>query len=101
MVSSEMSAVVRQFALPVSVDALVAQFKARQARIGVIGLGYVGLPLVRAVTERDFATLGFDIDPAKIDILNAGGSYIRHTAAATIAGLRDTGRFEATADFAR
>jgi UDP-N-acetyl-D-glucosamine dehydrogenase len=101
MVSLEMSALVRQPTDPVSVDALAAYFTARRARIGVIGLGYVGLPLVRAVTECGFATLGFDIDPAKIDVLNAGGSYIRHIAAAAIAGLRDTGRFEATADFAR
>ena len=96
-----MSAVVKQFPVPVSVDALVAQFKSRRARIGVIGLGYVGLPLVRAAAERGFDAIGFDIDPAKIDILNGGGSYIRHIPAAAIAGLRQTGRFEATADFSR
>jgi UDP-N-acetyl-D-glucosamine dehydrogenase len=101
MVTSKMSAVVKQLAVPISVDSLAARFKARQARIGVIGLGYVGLPLVRVVTERGFTTLGFDIDPAKIATLNAGGSYIRHIAAETIAGLRETGRFEATADFSR
>ncbi len=59
-----MSAVVKQFPVPVSVDALVAQFKSRRARIGVIGLGYVGLPLVRAAAERGFDAIGFDIDPA-------------------------------------
>jgi len=96
-----MSAVVKQFPVPVSVDALVAQFKSRRARIGVIGLGYVGLPLVRATAERGFGVLGFDIDPAKIDILNGGGSYIRHIPAAAIADLRQTGRFEATTDFSR
>jgi UDP-N-acetyl-D-glucosamine dehydrogenase len=96
-----MSAVVKQFPVPVSVDALVAQFKSRRARIGVIGLGYVGLPLVRAAAERGFNALGFDIDPAKIDTLNGGESYIRHIPAAAIVALRQSGRFEATADFSR
>jgi UDP-N-acetyl-D-glucosamine dehydrogenase len=86
---------------PPQVDALIARFQARQVRIGVVGLGYVGLPLVRAVAEHGFTTLGFDVDPAKIDILNGGGSYIRHIAGETIAKLRNTGRFEATADFSR
>ncbi|HTZ36269.1 MAG TPA: nucleotide sugar dehydrogenase [Stellaceae bacterium] len=86
---------------PVSVEALVARFRAHQAKIGVIGLGYVGLPLVRAVAERGFAALGFDIDPAKIRLLNAGGSYIRHIPPEAIAALRQSGRFEATDDFTR
>jgi UDP-N-acetyl-D-glucosamine dehydrogenase len=96
-----MAAVVQQSRVPVSVDALVARFKARQARIGIIGLGYVGLPLVRAVAERGFGALGFDIDRTKIDILNAGGSYIRHISGETIAELHRAGRFEATDDFSR
>jgi UDP-N-acetyl-D-glucosamine dehydrogenase len=96
-----MAAVVQQSRAPISIDALIARFKAHQARIGIIGLGYVGLPLVRAVAERGFSALGFDIDRAKIDVLNAGGSYIRHIAGETIAGLRASGRFEATDDFSR
>jgi UDP-N-acetyl-D-glucosamine dehydrogenase len=87
--------------MPVSIDALVARFRAHQAKIGIIGLGYVGLPLVRAVAEKGFGALGFDVDPAKIAVLNAGGSYIRHIAGETIAALRESGRFEATDDFAR
>ena len=47
---------------PVDVDALVAGFGARTARIGVIGLGYVGLPLAATAAERGFTALGFDID---------------------------------------
>jgi UDP-N-acetyl-D-glucosamine dehydrogenase len=96
-----MSAVVRQSVKSISVDALVARFHAREARIGVIGLGYVGLPLVRAIAEKGFGALGFDIDPTKIAILNAGGSYIRHIQADGIAALQGAGRFEATDDFAR
>jgi UDP-N-acetyl-D-glucosamine dehydrogenase len=74
---------------------------ARAARVGVVGLGYVGLPLVRAAAERGFAVLGFDIDPAKVEALNAGRSYIRHIPSATVADLVERRRFEATADFAR
>jgi UDP-N-acetyl-D-glucosamine dehydrogenase len=59
------------------------------------------LPLVRAVAERGFVALGFDIDSAKIAILNAGGSYIGHISGETIAMLRESRRFEATDDFAR
>ncbi|HWB49046.1 MAG TPA: nucleotide sugar dehydrogenase [Stellaceae bacterium] len=83
------------------VDALVARLRAHQAKIGVIGLGYVGLPLIRTIAQRGFGALGFDIDPAKIAVLNAGGSYINHIPAPTIAALRGSNRFEATDDFAR
>ena len=100
-VSSGMAAVVGPVAVPDSVDAFVARIRAHQAKVGVIGLGYVGLPLLRAVAERGFGALGFDIDPTKIAVLNAGGSYIRHISPDAIAALRGSGRFEATADFAR
>jgi UDP-N-acetyl-D-glucosamine dehydrogenase len=85
----------------VDVDALAARFRARDARIGVIGLGYVGLPLARAAVQRGFHALGVDIDRAKVELLNAGGSYINHISAESVAAVRATGRFEATADFAR
>jgi UDP-N-acetyl-D-glucosamine dehydrogenase len=83
------------------VDGLIARFRTREAKIGVIGLGYVGLPLIRVIAGQGFQALGFDIDEAKIAALNAGGSYIRHIPAETIAGLRASGKFEATADFSR
>ncbi|HWD57180.1 MAG TPA: nucleotide sugar dehydrogenase [Stellaceae bacterium] len=85
----------------VEADAMIARFLDRTATIGVIGLGYVGLPLLRAAAERGFSTLGFDIDQYKIDVINEGGSYIRHVAPETIAVLRKTGRLAATADFSR
>ena len=87
--------------MPVSVDALVARFQAHQAKIGIIGLGYVGLPLIRAVAEHGFDALGFDIDASKIAVLNAGGSYIRHIPPQAIAALREAEKFEATDDFSR
>ena len=83
------------------IDALIERFRTHRATIGVIGLGYVGLPLLRAAAARGFRSLGFDIDRAKVDLLNAGGSYLRHIAAESLAPLRQAGRLSATDDFAR
>jgi UDP-N-acetyl-D-glucosamine dehydrogenase len=91
----------REAGAAVDVDALLARFRARSARVGVIGLGYVGLPLLRTAAERGFYALGFDIDEAKVAALNAGGSYLRHISAASIAAVRERGRLAATADFTR
>ena len=82
-------------------DELLSRFRSRRATIGVIGLGYVGLPLLRAAAEHGFAALGFDIDEAKVELLNRGGSYLAHIGAESIAAARQTGRFAATADFSR
>src|SRR5437870_5852885 len=57
---------------------LVSKIRAHQARIGVVGLGYVGLPLVLRFGEEHFPVIGFDVDPVKVRKLNAGESYIRH-----------------------
>lgn len=83
------------------VTALIERIKSRAARIGVIGLGYVGLPLVRAFHDKGFPVLGFDVDPEKVTALNAGRSYIRQIPDSKIAAMRGTGRFEATDEFAR
>jgi UDP-N-acetyl-D-glucosamine dehydrogenase len=85
----------------VDVEALHRRFVAREAAVGVIGLGYVGLPLVGAILGSGFTVLGFDIDAEKVAQLNAGRSYIRHIPDATIEGWRRGGRFNAVADFAR
>ncbi|MFO1086177.1 MAG: nucleotide sugar dehydrogenase [Reyranellaceae bacterium] len=84
-----------------SVVSLIERFKTHQATIGVIGLGYVGLPLGCAMGRRGFDVLGFDIDPAKVEMINAGASYISHVDSREIAALRSTGRLAATADFTR
>jgi len=68
--------------------------------VGIIGLGYVGLPLALLFTKAS-RVLGFDIDPVKVERLNAGESYIGHIPSASIAAARATGAFEATADFSR
>jgi UDP-N-acetyl-D-glucosamine dehydrogenase len=66
---------------------LVERLQSRQAIVGVIGLGYVGLPLGVTVAEAGFATVGFDVDDAKIDALLRGRSYIRHVPAERLAPL--------------
>jgi len=80
---------------------LAARFLTRGAAIGIIGLGYVGLPLAQAIGSKGFRVLGFDIDPAKVEMLSAGRSYIRHVPAARLAELAQRGLFSATADFTR
>src|SRR5690349_9483288 len=72
----------------------------RTARVGVIGLGYVGLPLVELFAAKGFPVLGLDIDVRKVERLLAGESYIGHIGSDRVAGLLDSGRFEASADFA-
>ena len=82
-------------------DALIAKIESHDAVVGVIGLGYVGLPLVLRFGEVGFPVLGFDVDPEKITQLNAGQSYIGHVEASRVAELRNSARFEATADFSK
>ncbi len=67
--------------------------------MGIMGMGYVGLPLVRTFGNAGFTTLGFDVDSAKVRMLNAGKSYIKHIPDSMIAGLKRAKRFRATADF--
>src|SRR5437588_1331642 len=81
-------------------EALKARLEARTAKIGVIGLGYVGLPLVLLYSGERFAITGFDIDQKKVETLNRGGSYIYRIEAAEVEQARQRG-FAATADFAR
>lgn len=81
-------------------QATIQKFKHREALIGVVGLGYVGLPLMLRYNAIGFRVLGIDIDASKVRKLNAGESYIEHIPAEKIASARKTG-FEATTDFGR
>lgn len=81
-------------------DSLIEHFSDKSSLIGVIGLGYVGLPLLLRLSEAGFRAVGFDIDQSKIDALNAGESYIEHIKSDTIKKFSND-RFEATCDFAR
>lgn len=73
----------------------------REGTVGVIGLGYVGLPLAAACAGAGFPTLGFDVDPGKVKRLNAGDSYIDAVPASRLGELLANGRFSATADDGR
>ncbi len=84
---------------------LLEKITQKQALVGIIGLGYVGLPLVLRFGEVGFKILGFDSDSQKVDMLNRGESYIKHIAGAGIAKLRQSQhgqpQFEATTDMQR
>lgn len=79
---------------------LLERIADKSALIGIVGLGYVGLPLMLRFTEVGYKVLGFDIDAGKIDALMAGQSYIEHISASAIADALGCG-FVATVDFAR
>ncbi len=80
------------------VDVLAEAISCRTAKVGVIGLGYVGLPLIDAFTRAGFQCVGFDVDPNKIEDLNAGRSYIKHISSSTIQNWQRNELFQATAD---
>lgn len=69
--------------------------------VGIVGLGYVGLPLIDAFYRAGCRSLGFDVDPKKVDAINSGRSYIQHIPSSTIQQWRDDGMVEATADLER
>lgn len=71
------------------------------ATIGVVGLGYVGLPLLLAYVNKGFKAIGFDIDIGKTKKLLAGESYIKHIPSETLVAAANTGRLQATTDFTR
>jgi UDP-N-acetyl-D-glucosamine dehydrogenase len=79
---------------------LVARLERRAVLIGVIGLGYVGIPLTLRFQEVGLRVLGFDIDAERVAALNEGQSPLQHIPASAIAAMRQNG-FEATADFSR
>ncbi|HHJ51726.1 MAG TPA: nucleotide sugar dehydrogenase, partial [Caldithrix abyssi] len=80
---------------------LLEKIHQKKAVVGVVGLGYVGLPLLMEFVEQGFKTLGFDIDQKKVDKLNAGKSYIKHIDEKRVKAVRDSKLFEATSDFGR
>ncbi len=78
---------------------LLDKIHKRTANIGVIGLGYVGLPLVIQFVKSGFETVGFDIDKNKIRDLKAGKTYIKHIPAEEVGVLKNSHGFKATTDF--
>ncbi|MFM1872219.1 MAG: hypothetical protein RL398_1641 [Planctomycetota bacterium] len=77
---------------------LQSRIENRTAVIGVIGLGYVGLPLLRAFFQAGFPVLGFDIDPTKIDMLKRGESYLKHLGEDFVQTMSKSDKFDATTD---
>ena len=78
---------------------LLKKIESGKAVVGVIGLGYVGLPLVQQFTRAGARVMGFDIDPRKARMLSAGRSYIGHIPSKAVREMLRSGRFEATTDF--
>jgi UDP-N-acetyl-D-glucosamine dehydrogenase len=86
-----------------SAELLTSKIETRTAKIGIIGMGYVGLPLGLLFSEQNFRVTGFDIDPLKVETLNRGGSYIvripeTEIQAAMVNGFKATGDFAGIAD---
>jgi UDP-N-acetyl-D-glucosamine dehydrogenase len=79
---------------------LLEKIASRRARTGVVGLGYVGLPLAVELGKSGFHATGIDLDARKVDALTQGTSYIPDVATADVKSLRDAGKLDATTDFA-
>ena len=92
---------VAQLSKTFSVNGLIEKYRDRTAVVAIIGLGYVGLPLAKALTEAHLRVIGLDIDAEKIASLNSGRSYIRHLPAETFADAISHGRFHPTTEFSK
>ncbi len=81
------------------VQGLIERIKRRDYTVGIVGLGYVGLPLALVAARAGFGVLGFDINEDRVKELNAGRASIKHISLDAIAASRRAGRFRATSDF--
>jgi UDP-N-acetyl-D-glucosamine dehydrogenase len=82
-------------------EALLEKIRSRRAEVGIIGLGYVGLPLGMAFAEAGFPVLGLDVDGHKVAGVLEGKSYIRHIPSEPLKRLSESGKFRASTDFSR
>ncbi len=80
---------------------LLDKIAAREATVGIVGLGYVGLPLAVAFAEQGFCVIGIDVDPSKVAALNSGESYIEDVASESLRPHVESGRFHASTDYAQ
>src|SRR5437588_4266543 len=78
---------------------LIKLIKEKRARVGVIGLGYVGLPLLTEFGRKGFGATGFEVNEAKVETINSGGSYIGDVSSSAVKELVDAGGLHATIDF--
>jgi UDP-N-acetyl-D-glucosamine dehydrogenase len=82
-------------------ESLLRKFQQCDAAVGIIGLGYVGLPLALAFAEKGFRAIGFDVDPVKVATLTEGRCYIHHISDERVRAAVSGKRFSASADFSR
>lgn len=80
---------------------IINKINSKKAKVGIIGLGYVGLPLILSFVKKGFHTMGFDIDDSKVNALNKGESYIEHIDSDEVAGAANSGLLVATTDFTK
>ncbi len=80
-------------------ERILERIRTRDARVGVIGLGYVGLPLSVVFAEAGFEVVGFDVDQARVEAIASGNSYIEDVSASVVAAYVDAGKLSATMDF--
>jgi UDP-N-acetyl-D-glucosamine dehydrogenase len=92
---------IKDIANGVDASELLNRFRTKKAKIGVIGLGYVGLPICLAAVHAGFEVLGFDIDPEKPEMLQLGQSYLRHIPSDLVGTAMASGRLHATSDMSR
>src|SRR5690242_6191254 len=78
---------------------LINLIKDKRARVGVIGLGYVGLPLATEFASKGFNAIGFEVDSSKVEQINSGHSYIGDVPSESLKQTVDAGRLKATTDF--
>ena len=83
--------------MPLSIDLI----NSKNITVGIVGLGYVGLPLSFVFAEANVNVIGFDIDETKISSIHAGRSYIKHIDHGRLEGLVKNGKFTATSDFSK
>src|SRR2546430_12415783 len=88
-------------AAPTMVETLLGKAKDRTAVFGVVGLGYVGLPLAMELVRAGYRVLGVDVNPRVVDSLNAGRSHIQDVPAGTVTDAVQAKKFSATADLMR
>ena len=75
---------------------LMKKFESKTAKIGIVGLGYVGLPLSKALLENGYSVIGFDVDQRKIDAIGEGRSYIKHLGDDFFEMIQKSDKFHAT-----
>jgi UDP-N-acetyl-D-glucosamine dehydrogenase len=86
----------RNMTLDNTAPEFIRMAETRELHVGILGMGYVGLPLAQAFLRQGFRVTGFDIDQRKIEALTAGDSYIKHIRSESVAAMNETGRFAAT-----